>query len=110
MLPICRQQFVFSRAKANWTRSVLEKERFTWIMRFWRRNQQWENPAESISLMCGLITFSFYPQVCAAPSHSLHSCFLVSVAVVWGLGIPSPHSWELPLTAALSPSPFSLCI
>lgn len=32
-------------------------------MRFWKRNQEWENPAESIALMCGLVTFSFYPHV-----------------------------------------------
>ena len=32
-------------------------------MRFWQRNQEWENPAESVSLMCGLVTFSFYPHV-----------------------------------------------
>lgn len=32
-------------------------------MRFWERNQEWENPAESVALMCGLVTFSFYPAV-----------------------------------------------
>lgn len=54
---------MFSRAKTNWTRCSLEKDRFAWIMRFWQRNQEWENPAESVALMCGLVTFSFYPQV-----------------------------------------------
>ncbi len=54
---------MFSRAKANWARCAIEKERFTWIMRFWERNQEWENPAESVALMCGLVTFSFYPAI-----------------------------------------------
>ena len=60
---LCRQQFVFSRAKANWARLKMEKERFTWIIRFWKRNQAWENPLESIALMCGLVTFAFYPHI-----------------------------------------------
>lgn len=54
---------MFSRAKANWTRFMFEKERFTWIVRFWRRNQAWENPAESLAVMAGLVTFSFRPQI-----------------------------------------------
>ena len=42
---------------------MFEKDRFAWIIRFWRRNQQWENPAESLALMAGLISLSFHPQV-----------------------------------------------
>lgn len=57
---------MFSRAKANWKRFAEEKERLMWIFHFWKRSQQWENPAESLALMATLVTLSFYPQIVSA--------------------------------------------
>ena len=59
----CRQQFLFSRAKANWTRFSLEKEWFMGVVRLWQYGQSWESPATSLGFIVGLITFSFQPQL-----------------------------------------------